>query len=210
MMVSMNCCVDGRRPNILILRWNSGMSGRGFRIRSRRSMAVFLTFQRANSLQDKHRTTGEFYQHNIPSLKKSHLTLLEVCRAFLTNYSFELHRQSWNHTNRTRRNKTIKTAQLKHILNVIKSQVSIMIPSYHLSIVWMSISFGSESHVLCSCNEVRIEKLRQRHKVGCWGMLLKKSDFWIDVGTGDATLTSSVFINAEATAPCAESEDSSR
>lgn len=52
MMVSMNCCVDGRRPSIRMLRWKSGIKGRGLWIRSRLSMAVFLTFQRANSLQN--------------------------------------------------------------------------------------------------------------------------------------------------------------
>lgn len=46
----MNCWVVGLRPSSRTLRWNSGMSGTGFRIRSLLSMAVFLTFQRANSL----------------------------------------------------------------------------------------------------------------------------------------------------------------
>lgn len=50
MMVSMNCWVVGLRPSKRTLRWNSGMSGTGFRIRSLLSIAVFLTFQRANSL----------------------------------------------------------------------------------------------------------------------------------------------------------------
>lgn len=52
MMVSMNCCVVGLLPSRRMLLWNSGIRGTGLRSRSLRSMAVFLTFQRANSLSD--------------------------------------------------------------------------------------------------------------------------------------------------------------
>lgn len=50
MMVSMNCWVVGLLPSRRMLLWNSGMRGNGWRTRSLLSMAVFLTFQRANSL----------------------------------------------------------------------------------------------------------------------------------------------------------------
>ena len=50
MMVSMNCWVVGLLPSSRMLLWNSGMRGMGWRTRSLLSMAVFLTFQRANSL----------------------------------------------------------------------------------------------------------------------------------------------------------------
>lgn len=53
MMVSMNCCVVGLLPRRRMLLWNSGIRGSGLWSRSLRSMAVFLTFQRANSLHDK-------------------------------------------------------------------------------------------------------------------------------------------------------------
>lgn len=50
MMVSMNCCVVGLLPSRRMLLWNSGIRGSGLWSRSLLSMAVFLTFQRANSL----------------------------------------------------------------------------------------------------------------------------------------------------------------
>lgn len=53
MMVSMNCWVVGLLPSRRMLLWNSGMRGTGWRTRSLLSMAVFLTFQRANSLDRK-------------------------------------------------------------------------------------------------------------------------------------------------------------
>lgn len=70
MIVSMNCWVVGLRPSRRTLRWNSGMSGTGFRIRSLLSIAVFLTFQRANSLQN---TSEKHALNNIP-----YITLLTI------------------------------------------------------------------------------------------------------------------------------------
>jgi hypothetical protein len=60
MMVSMNCWVVGLLPSRRMLLWNSGMRGTGWRTRSLLSMAVFLTFQRANSLhrRDEQHSSG--------------------------------------------------------------------------------------------------------------------------------------------------------
>lgn len=65
MIVSMNCWVVGLRPSKRTLRWNSGMSGTGFRMRSLLSIAVFLTFQRANSLMDYKRNKCSQWNYSV-------------------------------------------------------------------------------------------------------------------------------------------------
>lgn len=77
MMVSMNCWVVGLLPSRRMLLWNSGMRGTGWRTKSLLSMAVFLTFQRANSLGRKDEWDSSTYHLYLKpkSTQPSHLSI---------------------------------------------------------------------------------------------------------------------------------------